>query len=124
MISSAVISSRSPSSARTAARSASPRCSSCERRHGHLPTRARSHTLLVPRMARMLTDLLFIPMGARFADMREAAIEAEDVGFDGIWTWDHLRDPGGASGGVPESWTALTAIAALTRRITVGPLVL
>lgn len=44
------------------------------------------------------------PMGARYADVRAAAIAAEEVGFDGLWTWDHLRDPqGGSPAGVPEA---------------------
>ena len=43
----------------------------------------------------MKTDLLLIPMGARWADVRAAAIAAEEAGFDGLWTWDHLRDPDG-----------------------------
>jgi alkanesulfonate monooxygenase SsuD/methylene tetrahydromethanopterin reductase-like flavin-dependent oxidoreductase (luciferase family) len=73
----------------------------------------------------MKTDLLLIPMSARYRDMRAAAIAAEDAGFDGLWTWDHLRDPDGESGpGVPEAWTTLTALAEATRRISLGPLVL
>jgi alkanesulfonate monooxygenase SsuD/methylene tetrahydromethanopterin reductase-like flavin-dependent oxidoreductase (luciferase family) len=46
----------------------------------------------------MKTDLLLIPMSARYRDMRAAAIAAEEAGFDGLWTWDHLRDPDGESG--------------------------
>ena len=73
----------------------------------------------------MKTDLLLIPMSARYRDMRAAAIAAEDAGFDGLWTWDHLRDPDGERGpGVPEAWTTLTALAEATRRIMLGPLVL
>jgi alkanesulfonate monooxygenase SsuD/methylene tetrahydromethanopterin reductase-like flavin-dependent oxidoreductase (luciferase family) len=73
----------------------------------------------------MKTDLLLIPMGARYHDMRAAAVAAEEAGFDGLWTWDHLRDPDGEHGsGVPEAWTTLTALAEATRRISLGPLVL
>ncbi len=73
----------------------------------------------------MKTDLLLIPMSARWADMRAAALAAEAAGFDGLWTWDHLRDPDDDEGpGVPEAWTVLTALAAITTRVALGPLVL
>jgi len=66
-----------------------------------------------------------MPMGARFADMRRAAQAAEASGFDGVWTWDHLRDPdGGSRSRVPEAMTTLAALAESTRRISIGPLVL
>src|SRR5215469_3129383 len=72
----------------------------------------------------MKIDVLLIPVGARYADMRAAAIAAEEAGFDGLWTWDHLRDPDGDPTGVPECLTTLAALAQVTTRVTLGPLVL
>jgi alkanesulfonate monooxygenase SsuD/methylene tetrahydromethanopterin reductase-like flavin-dependent oxidoreductase (luciferase family) len=73
----------------------------------------------------MKTDVLLIPMGARYAEMRAAALAADEAGFDGLWTWDHLRDTDTDDGpGVPEAWTVITALAEATRRIMLGPLVL
>src|SRR5258705_10914166 len=70
----------------------------------------------------MKIDLLLIPVGARYPEMRAAALAAEAAGFDGLWTWDHLRDPDErAEAGVAEAWTTLPALAEATRRVTLGP---
>ncbi len=73
----------------------------------------------------MKTDVLLIPFGATWAELRDGARWAEDAGYDGVWLWDHLRG-GGAAGPapVPECWTALAALAASTERVALGPLVL
>jgi alkanesulfonate monooxygenase SsuD/methylene tetrahydromethanopterin reductase-like flavin-dependent oxidoreductase (luciferase family) len=71
----------------------------------------------------MRTDLLLVPFGTSYGELRAAAIAAEDAGFNGIWTWDHLRDTDG-DGPVPEALTTLAGIAEATTRLQLGPLVL
>jgi len=63
-------------------------------------------------------------MGAHWTDMRAAAVAADEAGFDGVWTWDHLRDPEGDPAGVPECLTTLAALAEATKRVSLGSLVL
>jgi alkanesulfonate monooxygenase SsuD/methylene tetrahydromethanopterin reductase-like flavin-dependent oxidoreductase (luciferase family) len=69
-------------------------------------------------------DLLFDPFGGRWADLRDAALEAEGAGVDGVWLYDHLAGSVHGAPHVLECWTTLTAIAAVVPRLTVGPLVL
>lgn len=60
--------------------------------------------------------------GKSCEEILSAAREAEKLGFDSVWIYDHLfmsrKKP------YPECWTMLTAIAVETQKVKIGPLVL
>jgi alkanesulfonate monooxygenase SsuD/methylene tetrahydromethanopterin reductase-like flavin-dependent oxidoreductase (luciferase family) len=54
----------------------------------------------------------------------DAAVRAEQVGFDSIWTWDHVYPiVGSHAGPIFESWVTLTAWAMATERVRLGHMV-
>ena len=55
---------------------------------------------------------------------RDAAIAAESAGWDSVWTWDHLLAIFGPwEQPVFEGWLALSALAAVTKRLQLGLMV-
>lgn len=61
----------------------------------------------------------------RFSDMRTMAQAAEEAGIDSFWVSDHFiaRMPNEVEVGQWESFTFLSALAAVTSRIQLGPMV-
>jgi alkanesulfonate monooxygenase SsuD/methylene tetrahydromethanopterin reductase-like flavin-dependent oxidoreductase (luciferase family) len=58
-----------------------------------------------------------------FGWWRESALRLEAAGYEGLWSWDHFMPRGTRQLPVLEAWTTLTAVAAVTSRVTLGTFV-
>ena len=59
-----------------------------------------------------------------WTSLREAGIRADSLGFDSLWTWDHLYPiVGSHEGPIFEGWLTLAAWAEATERATIGLMV-
>lgn len=68
-------------------------------------------------------DVLLSPFDAEPSRLIDLAIKAEEFGFDGVWTYDHLTGAMFDRGHSSDVFTMLGAIAASTERVQLGPLV-
>jgi alkanesulfonate monooxygenase SsuD/methylene tetrahydromethanopterin reductase-like flavin-dependent oxidoreductase (luciferase family) len=64
------------------------------------------------------------PQETSWQTMIEVVRRADELGYDSLWTWDHLVGIGrGGRQSVFEAWTTIAAWAAVTSRATLGLLV-
>ena len=71
-----------------------------------------------PRIGVVLSTL-----GVEAREWLERARRLEAAGYASIWSWDHFVSRGERTTPVLESWTMLSAAAAQTHHVTIGPFV-
>ncbi|HET9615248.1 MAG TPA: LLM class flavin-dependent oxidoreductase, partial [Candidatus Limnocylindrales bacterium] len=67
---------------------------------------------------------LLWPQTDSWPALRDAAVRADELGFDSLWTWDHLNAIVGPwDQPILEGWTTLAALGAVTKKPTLGLMV-
>ena len=72
---------------------------------------------------RLRFGLKVAQMGGTFAEIRDAWLEADRLGFDTAWAHDHLLNQNDPSKNEDEGWTLLASLLTEARRIRGGLMV-
>lgn len=81
---------------------------------------------VLPNIVVAVKHALSLPPFGHLADisaLADLARSAEEAGWDGVFLWDHILRPVADPVEIADTWIALTAVAAATERVTIGPMV-